>query len=102
MKASCEKHLGEQFGGDVELMCEIYDEYVRSVAEKREELKEARAASDWTLVDRVAHTLKGNALAAGDQEMADAAIAVRKASALCDAAGAASRVEKMGELSNEL
>ena len=98
MKDCCKAYLDEQFGGDADVMAEIYNEYVSSVGEKIGEAESALAASDWTKLDRMAHTVKGNALAAGDQEMADTAISLRKAAALADAALAASLLEKIKEL----
>ena len=48
------------------------------------------------------YTVKGNALAAGDGPMAETAIALRKASALKDAAEADGLIARMGELRKEL
>ena len=102
MKECCRKYLDEQFGGDADVMGEIYSEYVSSVGVKLAEADTALAAGDWSLLDRVAHTVKGNALAAGDTEMAETAIALRKASALADSAEAASLVAKLRELERGL
>ena len=102
MKECCAKYLEEQFGGDADVMNEIYGEYVSSIREKLGEAGDALAASDWTKLDRTAHTMKGNALAAGDAEVADAAIALRKAAALSDALQAASLVEKIRDLAEGL
>jgi len=85
MKKCCEDYLNEQFCGDAEVVAEIYGEYASSVRAKIADATAAFKSGDWQLLDRVAHTVKGNALAAGDQEMADAAIALRKAAALGDA-----------------
>ena len=102
MKPCCKTYLDEQFGGDEDVIGEIYREYVTSVAEKLGEAAAARAAGDWERLDRVAHTVKGNALAAGDGPMAETAIALRKASALKDAAEADGLIARMGELRKEL
>ena len=102
MKECCKQYLDEQFGGDADVMAEIYNEYVSSVGEKIGEAESALAASDWTKLDRTAHTVKGNALAAGDQEMADVAIALRKSAALSDAALSAALLENIKELSKVL
>ena len=102
MKECCKKYLDEQFGGDADLVSEIYNEYVSSIGVKIGEAESALAATDWTKLDRTAHTIKSNALAAGDQEMADAAIALRKAAALADVALSASLLEKIKELSKVL
>ena len=79
MKECCRVYLDEQFGGDADVMGEIYAEYVSSVNAKKGEAEAALAASDWGQLDKVAHTVKGNALAVGDQQMGDAAIALRSA-----------------------
>ena len=102
MKECCKAYLDGQFGGDADVIAEIYGEYASSVREKAGEAQSALAAADWPRLDKIAHTVKGNALAAGDAETADAAIALRKAAALGDAALAAPLVEKIGELAREL
>ena len=102
MKECCKTYLNEQFGGDADVIGEIYGEYVSSVQEKLSEAESALSASDWTRLDKVAHTIKGNALAAGDTEIADTAIALRKAAVLADAGLSGSLVEKIKELSKEL
>ena len=102
MKECCRKYLDEQFGGDADIVGEIYSEYVSSVGAKLAEADSALASADWTQLDRVAHTVKGNALAAGDAEMSETAIALRKAAALSDAAEAASLISKLKDLAKEL
>ena len=102
MKECCRKYLDEQFGGDADVVGEIYSEYAASVGAKLAEADAALAAADWKLLDHVAHTVKGNALAAGDADMAETAIALRKASALSDTAAAASLIAKLGELAAQL
>ena len=62
----------------------------------------ALAAGDWTQLDRVAHTLKGNALAAGDSEMAETAIELRKTAALNDTDASVSLVAKLESFAKEL
>ena len=84
MKECCEKYLNEQFGNDAEVVNEIYAEYVSSVNVKAAEADAALAAGAWDALDKVAHTIKGNSLAAGDQQMADTAIALRNAAKLQD------------------
>ncbi len=102
MKECCRQYLNEQFGGDAAIMAEIYGEYASSTSEKIKEASAALAAEEWTSLDRIAHTLKGNALATGDTDMADTAIALRQAVALMDSAQAASYVAKLDALSKEL
>lgn len=80
MKECCEKHLYEQFGQ--ETAEDLYKLYVESVAEKLAELEEALQAEDWAKLDAAAHTIKGNALAAGDAQMAIVAIEMRSAAEL--------------------
>ena len=82
MKECCKAYLDEQFGGDADVVNEIYGEYVSSVGAKLAEAEAALSAGEWDALDKVAHAVKGNALAAGDQEMADSAIALRSAAKL--------------------
>jgi HPt (histidine-containing phosphotransfer) domain-containing protein len=87
-----------QFGGDVELLAEIYGEYVSSVDSKIAEAKTALAEKNYPLLDRVAHTIKGNALQVGDTEMSETAIAIRKAAALGDDGTAAKLIARLEQL----
>ena len=102
MKECCRTFLDEQFGGDADVMGEIYGEYVSSVHEKLAEADQAFAASDWARLDKIAHTVKGNALAAGDTDMAETAIALRKAATLADTALSASLIGNLRELAKGL
>ena len=102
MKECCRVYLDEQFGGDADVIGEIYNEYVSSVHEKLADAEQARVAEEWERLDRVAHTIKGNALAAGDNAMAETAIALRKASALKDGAEADALISRLRELQKEL
>ena len=79
MKECCRKYLTEQFEGDAEVVDAIYAKYVTSIGTKVAEADAALAAGAWDALDKAAHTIKGNALAAGDQQMADTAIALRSA-----------------------
>lgn len=102
MKACCEAFLNEQFAGDADVVCEIYVEYTSSVQEKLGEMEKALAKSDWVAIDRCAHAVKGNALAVGDQEMADTAIEMRGAAKLGDAPKVQSLVERVKGLAATL
>ena len=102
MKECCRQFLADQFGGDEDVMNEIYGEYASSVGEKLAEARECLAKGDWPVLDRIAHTLKGNSLAAGDTEMADNAIELRKAAALGDVPECEARISAMAELSKLL
>ena len=82
MKECCEKYLNGQFGNDAEVVDAIYAEYVSSINAKAAEADAALAAGAWDALDKVAHTIKGNSLAVGDQQMADTAIALRNAAKL--------------------
>ena len=84
MKESCRQFLNEQFDGDAEVVEAIYAEYTESIRAKLEEADQAVAKRDWEGLDRVAHTIKGNALVAGDNETAETAIALRGAAKLND------------------
>lgn len=102
MKDSIRKWLTEQFGEEEELIQGIYLEYVSSSVTKAAELEGALTSSDWEQVDRIAHTLKGNALMTGDQEVADKAIALRAASKAADMAAAKPLADALGEMIREL
>ena len=102
MKACCTTYLNEQFGGDAAVVGEIYREYVASIREKQKEADKNLAAGEWTLLDRVAHTIKGNALATGDNEMAQVAINLRSAAQLQDCEQAATLITRIQMLSEQL
>ena len=101
MKACCKEYLVEQFG-DEDVVNEIYAEYVESMKTKLSETDAARASGDWLQVDRAAHAMKGNALAAGDNAVAEAAIALRNAAKLQNAAEADGLIAQLKELAQEL
>jgi HPt (histidine-containing phosphotransfer) domain-containing protein len=102
MKACCKTFLGEQFGGDEEVMQDIYAEYVSSMREKIPDIARATEAKEWDTLDRLAHAVKGNALAVGDQDTADTAIALRGASKLADEGRAGDCLRRLRELAAEL
>ena len=102
MKECCRAYLNEQFGGDEEVVNEIYDEYVASVKVKIDEAKATLAEKAWQPLDRIAHTIKGNALSAGDEAMAQTAIELRSTTHLHDEGEAAALVAKLDELSGLL
>jgi HPt (histidine-containing phosphotransfer) domain-containing protein len=102
MKACCKAYLDEQFGGDEEVVTEIYNEYVDSAKTKIDEAKKAIADKEWQPLDKIAHTIKGNALAAGDEEMANIAIELRSAAHLQDEGTATTLVARLEELSGLL
>ena len=102
MKECCKIYLNEQFGGDADVMNEIYAEYVSSIRVKLMEADTTLAGAAWTPLDRVAHTIKGNAMAAGDQAMADVAIELRSAAQLQDAAKAATLIGRLKDLAEQL
>ncbi len=102
MKPCCKQYLDEQFGGDADMVNEIYGEYASSMKEKAQEAVTALAGASWEILDRVAHTIKGNALAAGDKEMAQLGIELRQAAKLQDAAQSASLIEGIKAMTQEL
>ena len=102
MKECCRKYLSEQFGNDTEVVDEIYAEYVSSVNVKAAEADAALAAGAWDALDKVAHTIKGNSLAVGDQQMADTAIELRNAAKLQDRDKAGRLVADLKTLEKQL
>ena len=95
MKECCRQYLDEQFGGDADIVNEIYNEYVSSMNTKVAEAEARFAEKNWEQLDRVAHAVKGNSLAAGDQEVANVAIALRNAAKLQDEAESGELVGKL-------
>ena len=102
MKECCKNYLNEQFGDDADVVNEIYGEYVASVRVKLMEVETALAGASWTPLDRVAHTIKGNALAAGDKPLAEVAITLRNAAKLQAAEESAQLLSQIENLSTEL
>lgn len=102
MKECCATYLHEQFGGDADIMKEIYDEYVSSLGTKLQDADATLAAADWIQLDRTAHTIKGNALAVGDGEMAQTAIDLRGAAQLQDSEQAATFIARLKDLARLL
>ena len=101
MKQCCKDYLLEQFG-DEDVINEIYAEYANSMQEKIPELEAALAAEDYATLDPVAHAIKGNALATGDTEVANAAIALRVAAKMSEKDNAAALIAKIKELAKEI
>lgn len=84
MKDDVRTWLDEQFQGDAETIRLVWSEYLASAEAKLAEARAARVAGDYPLLDRVAHTLKGNALMVGDAESVTAAVALRDAAKASD------------------
>jgi HPt (histidine-containing phosphotransfer) domain-containing protein len=102
MKECCATYLNEQFGGDADVVNEIYGEYASSAKAKTSEAEAALAAGEWDALDKIAHTVKGNALAAGDNETAQVGIDLRRAAQLKDATVASPLVEQLKVLTAAL
>ena len=102
MKECCRTYLKEQIGDDAATMDAIYAEYVNSIVAKIGEADAALAAGAWDTLDRVAHTVKGNALAVGDQQMGDAAIALRSAAKSQERGQAAQLIADMKAFAEQL
>ena len=80
MKESVRKWLGEQMAGMDDMFADIYAEYAESAKRLYGELSAKRSeGADFETVDRIAHTLKGNALMVGDQALFEAVQAWREA-----------------------
>ena len=97
MKQCCKDYLTEQFG-DEEVVNEIYAEYVRSIQEKLPGIEDAVATENWTALDQLAHAVKGNALATGDNDVANVAVALRAAAKMSEKDTSESLLKKMKEL----
>ena len=101
MKECCKEYLMSQFG-DEEVVGEIYNEYVASLGQKLSDSESAIVARDWIALDRAAHALKGNALAAGDEAVTNAAIELRNAAKLQKLDEANALVAKIKEFQTQL
>ena len=101
MKQCCKDYLLEQFG-DEDIIAEIYGEYRNTIDEKIVEIDSALAAGNWVAIDKAAHAIKGCALTAGDNETAEVAIALRKASHLQSDAEAKALAQRLKELRQAL
>ena len=101
MKQCCKDYLMEQFG-DEEVVGEIYAEYASSIREKIPELESALASEDWSALDQLAHAVKGNALAAGDNDSANVAISLRIAAKMSEKDTSRSLLDKLKVLAEEI
>ena len=101
MKQCCRDYLMEQFG-DEEVVTEIYAEYEKSIREKIPEIETALTAENWSMLDQLAHAVKGNALATGDAKMAEAAIALRIAAKMSEKDNSRSLFEQMKEFAKDI
>ena len=101
MKQCCKDYLMEQFG-DEDVVNEIYAEYVTSIHEKMLEIEAALTAENWSALDQLAHAVKGNALATGDTDSANEAIALRIAAKMSEKDTARSHFEKLKEFAKEI
>ena len=102
MKECCRKYLCEQLGDDMAIISEVYAEYASSIGDKMAEADAAVAAGAWDTLDKVAHTIKGNALTVGDQQMADVAIALRGVAKQQDRGGVDRLIADMKALATQL
>ena len=101
MKQCCKEYLTEQFG-DEDVINEIYSEYAKSMQEKIPELEAALTAENWAVLDTLAHAVKGNALATGDTDSANAAIALRIAAKMSNKDEAHSHFEELKKFAAEI
>jgi len=81
--------MNEQFEGDAEMVAAVWEEYLAVTADKLAAARDALAAENFPQLDRLAHTLKGNALMVGDRSLAEAAIELRTAARASDAGAVA-------------
>ena len=101
MKQCCKDYLMEQFG-DETVVKEIYSEYANSIREKIAELEAALTAENWSSLDQLAHAVKGNALATGDNDTANAAVALRIAAKMSEKDTARTLLDKIEELAKDI
>ena len=95
---------------DAKEMLEDGDEEMRELAkmelteleEKIPELEAALTAENWAVLDTLAHAVKGNALATGDTDSANAAIALRIAAKMSNKDEANSHFEELKKFAAEI
>ena len=101
MNDDARQWLNEQFDSDQETIAAVWNEYLSSQTAKIAEARTALDAFDFPLLDRIAHTLKGNALMVGDQRSATAGIALRDAAKASDPDAAAKAIGQLEALDRE-
>ena len=101
MKDDVKTWLNEQFEGDAEMIRLVWGEYLASAEAKLAEARAALAAEDYPLLDRVAHTLKGNALMVGDAAFVTATVALRDAAKASDGTASDRALVRLAELDAE-
>lgn len=101
IKESTKAWLMEQFGANEEVVIEAWNEYLRSTTERIEAARAALAAQDYTQLDVIAHTLKGNAMTMGDEATLAASLALRDDAKASDAAAAAKAIEALEKCDRE-
>lgn len=101
MKDDVKTWLNEQFEGDAEMIRLVWAEYLVSAKAKLAEARAALAAEDYPLLDRVAHTLKGNALMVGDAAIVTVTIALRDAAKASDGTASDRALARLVELDAE-
>jgi len=101
MKDDVRKWLSEQFGDETETIAIVWNEYLGETTKQLAAARDALAAADYPALDRIAHTLKGNALIVGDGALVTAAVALRDAAKAGDGAGAAEAIGRLAALDGE-
>jgi len=101
MKEEVKKWMNEQFAGDADTIATVWEEYLAVTIEKLTAARGSLAAGDFPQLDRLAHTLKGNALMVGDQPLVEAAILLRDAAKASDAEASAKALETIAALDAE-
>lgn len=101
MKENARRWMAEQFADDADTIAMVWNEYLTETAAKIDAARAALAAEDYPLLDRLAHTLKGNALMVGDQELALAAVALRDAAKASDSDGCDTCIGNIAVLDGE-
>ena len=101
MNDNVRQWMNEQFEGDSETIALVWGEYLNETAVKLDAVRTALAASDFPELDRLAHTLKGNALMVGDTALVQASISLRDAAKASDAEASGRALARLAELDLE-
>ncbi len=102
MRECCRVWLSEQFGGDNAVVNAVYGRYAASIKSKVAEMRPLLTSADWHSLDRAAHAVKGAALSAGDEPLANAAVSLRAAISAADASECERLTAEMAELASLL
>ncbi|NCD24002.1 MAG: Hpt domain-containing protein [Deltaproteobacteria bacterium] len=87
----------ERMSGDKELLVNLFALYQTDAPKKLENIAQSAAETDYVLVGRLAHSLKGASATVGAARMCQLAIALEQAAKASDSAAVAQKLEAIRE-----